>query len=480
MMYARGSAAAPRQTRGRVLARLTTGSATVLCLLLLLSPAFGRSGPATTFEWDLPLGFPVPSVPENNPMSWEKIELGRFLFYDTRLSRDDNYACASCHQQKLAFTDGLATALGSKYDGVHQDQLLRGTMNLTNVAYAPALTWANNTPDLALLENQMLGPMFNDHPDFSIELGLKGTDAELQRFRDDPLYVRLFGEAFPDRPDPISFDAVTKAIACFERTLISGNSPYDRFALGLSDDYSQSAQRGLNLTLYTERIQCHHCHGSGAPFFTSAIVSQGKLPEVIFKNTGLYNIGGTGDYPPGNQGIFEIDHLPQHKGAFKPPTLRNIAVTAPYMHDGSIATLDEVMDFYAAGGRVITDGPYAGDGKANPYKDRLFVTGFSITPQEKQDVIAFLETLTDEEFLTNPRFADPFAPVSCAGDCDLGGDVTIDEITTGVNIALGNAHLAMCVGDDGNLDGEVSVNELIGIVRAALDGCAGESAATPP
>ena len=213
-------------------------------MLLLLSPAFGRSAPTATFEWDLPLGFPVPSVPENNPMSWEKIELGRFLFYDTRLSRDDNYACASCHQQKLAFTDGLATALGSKYDGVHQDQLLRGTMNLTNVAYAPALTWANNTPDLALLENQMLGPMFNDHPDFSIELGLKGTDAELQRFRDDPLYVRLFGEAFPDRPDPISFDAITKAIASFERTLISGNSPYDRFAVGFSDDYSQSAQRG--------------------------------------------------------------------------------------------------------------------------------------------------------------------------------------------------------------------------------------------
>ncbi|MEO1088462.1 MAG: di-heme enzyme, partial [Acidobacteriota bacterium] len=130
-------------------------------------------------------------------------------------------------------------------------------------------------------------------------------------------------------------------------------------------------------------------------------------PEKVFHNTGLYDVGG-GAYPHGNQGAFEITNEPSDMGKFRPPTLRNVAVTAPYMHDGSIATLEEVIETYAAGGRHIEDGPLAGDGRKNPNKSG-FVPGFPMTDREKRALVAFLEALTDESFLQDPRFADPFA-----------------------------------------------------------------------
>ena len=353
---------------------------------------------ATTsdYDWGLPGGFPRPLVPEDNPMTAEKVELGRYLFYDPRLSGNGEQSCASCHRQELAFTDGLARSVGSTGE-VHP----RSSMALVNVAYNATLTWAH--PELERLEDQIPTPMFGLHP---VELGITGHEEEvLERLRTDEIYGPLFRAAFPGEIDPIDWDNIVKALASFTRALISVNSAYDRFAYqNDSEALSESARRGLDLFL-SEDFECHHCHG-GFNFSVASKHSATAFPEKVFHNTGLYDLG-EGAYPDDNLGAFEITHRPEDMGKFRPPTLRNIAVTAPYMHDGSIATLEEVLDTYAAGGRHLTEGPYAGDGRRNPFKSG-FVPGFPITQQEKEDLLAFLRALTDEEFLKDPRFADPF------------------------------------------------------------------------
>ncbi len=185
----------------------------------------------------------------------------------------------------------------------------------------------------------------------------------------------------------------------------------------------------------------------------------------------LYNIDGHGAYPANNTGIYEFTHLPQDMGSFKAPTLRNIELTAPYMHDGSIATIEDVLiDHYARGGRLIADGPNAGDGSTNPYKSG-FIRGFTLTDQDREDVINFLMTLTDADFVSDPHLSDPFSGAFCTGDCNFDRSVTVDELITGVNIGLESAPLAACVVGDPNGDGMVAVNELIGAVNAALIGC---------
>ncbi|MDW8248572.1 MAG: di-heme enzyme [Myxococcales bacterium] len=355
------------------------------------------SSPAEdSYVWKLPSGFPKPKVPADNPMNTAKVELGRRLFYDRRLSGNGTYSCGSCHEQKRAFTDGRGVALGSTGE-VHP----RGSMSLANVGYAAALTWAN--PLVTTLEKQALTPMFGEAP---VELGLAGKEEELlERLRREPLYQKLFPEAFPEVGGTINLDTITKAIAAFERTLISGNSPYDRYLAGDQGAMSESALRGKEL-FFSERLECFHCHGGF--LLADSVTHDGKvMDEVMFHNTGLYNIDGQGGYPAPNRGVLEISNRPEDMGRFKAPTLRNIAVTGPYMHDGSIATLSEVIDHYAAGGRTIATGPYAGDGSKNPYKSE-FVTGFLLTPQEKLDLIAFLESLTDTDFLVDPDFSDPW------------------------------------------------------------------------
>ena len=157
----------------------------------------------------------------------------------------------------------------------------------------------------------------------------------------------------------------------------------------------------------TDPLECFHCHG-GFLFSQSSDDAGQVFDQKFFMNNGLYNLDEQGSYPPGNEGLFEMTGDPADKGKFKPPSLRNIALTAPYMHDGSIETLEEVIDHYARGGRLIESGPYAGDGSQNPNKS-AFLKGFSISDQEKQDLIAFLRALTDEDLITNPAYSDPFA-----------------------------------------------------------------------
>jgi cytochrome c peroxidase len=351
----------------------------------------------TGWTWDLPPGFPEPRVPDDNPMNAAKVELGRYLFYDTRLSFNETASCSTCHVQSMGFTDGLAHAMGSE-GATHP----RSSMGLTNVSYQATMTWANDL--VRTVEAQAVLPIFGESP--IVELGMSGKeDLLLERLSMDADYPTMFAEAFPDDSDPITVANLAKAIGAFERTLISGSSPYDRFAHGDETAMSESAQRGMEL-FFGERFECFHCHG-GFNFSASVDHAGTVFEEATFFNTGLYNIDGRGAYPPDNTGLEAISGDPDDMGRFKPPTLRNIAVTAPYMHDGSIATLEEVLEHYARGGRNVTEGPYVGDGADNPYKS-IFVSGFSMTDQERDDVIAFLEALTDDEFLTNPAFSNPF------------------------------------------------------------------------
>jgi cytochrome c peroxidase len=273
-------------------------------------------------------------------------------------------------------------------------------MSLANVAYGPTQTWANFHLDT--LEQQALVPMFGDNP---IELGITGNEElVLGRLRADPAYVSRFAAAFPDDA-VIDFNHIVAAIAGFERRLLSGQSRVDRYRQGDLAALSASEQRGQEL-FFTEALECQHCHGGFN--FTIAVDHAGlATPAAAFFNTGLYNVGGTGAYPTTDQGLYELTQIDSDRGRYKPPSLRNIAMTAPYMHDGSMTTLDEVVRFYERGGRLTTTGPNAGDGKLNPNKNP-FVNGFVLTDQERADLIAFLEALTDEAFLTDPTLSDPF------------------------------------------------------------------------
>jgi cytochrome c peroxidase len=357
----------------------------------------GAGGASSAWTWDLPPGFPVPVVPPDNPMSPAKVELGRHLFYDVRLSNNQTQSCASCHRQALAFTDGLVQSVGSTGE-LHP----RSSMSIANIVYAAALTWAN--PLLLELEHQAAVPIFGTNP---VELGMNGLEDELAaRLAAEPRYQELFPEAFPEDDAPISVANMVRALACFQRTVISGRSPFDRYAYeGDEGAISPAARRGLEL-FNSHRLECFHCHVGFN--FQDSIKHEGKaFIEIRFHNTGLYNLGGTGAYPAPNTGLHAITGNPEDMGKFRVPTLRNIAVTAPYMHDGSIATLSEVLDHYAAGGRTIADGPYAGVGSENPYKSNL-MPGFQLTAEERQDLLEFFDSLTDESFLADPRLANPW------------------------------------------------------------------------
>lgn len=354
----------------------------------------GDAGVAWPFE--LPTGLPVPRLPPNATLTAELAELGRHLFYDTRLSGNGTQACASCHDQARAFSDGKITPSGST-----GQVLKRNAMSLTNVAYNPTQTWANSV--LLHLEQQAPVPMFGENP---VELGITGNEElVLDRLRAEPRYAPLFAAAFPGVADAVTLANVVIAISAFERRMISGNSALDRYRRGDASALSESAKRGEAM-FFSETLECHHCHG-GFNFTLAVDHANLSTPSAVFFNTGLYNVGGAGAYPVIDQGLFDLTGVPEDRGRFRPPTLRNIAVTAPYMHDGSMATLDEVVRFYERGGRLIDNGPNAGDGKTNPYKN-AFVNGFTLTDEERADLLAFLASLTDDSFLVDPVLANPW------------------------------------------------------------------------
>ena len=369
----------------------------VIAVIAALGVAFAiwRQQDAT-YDWQLPGSLPLPVVPPDNPMSDVKIELGRWLFHDTRLSGNGTTSCASCHVQGLAFTDGRSRSVGATGE-LHP----RSSMSLVNVAYTSRLTWAN--PLLDRLEDQALIPLLGDDP---VEMGMGGREGEIEQLlRSDPRYRELVPQAFPQDEDPYSLLNGVRAISTFTRTIIGAASPYDLYLAGDDKALSASAERGMQL-FFSERLECFHCHG-GFNFTDSTTHANSSVAAVCFHNTGLYNIDGKGAYPADNTGLFDMTGDRRDMGRFKAPSLRNVAVTAPYMHDGSVATLAEVIAHYERGGRLIDDGPLAGDGRLSPFKSE-FVSGFALSAEERADLIAFLQSLTDPTVLTDERFANPF------------------------------------------------------------------------
>jgi cytochrome c peroxidase len=327
-------------------------------------------------------------APPDNPVTAAKVELGRHLFYDPRLSGDGTYACATCHRPELAFTDGRARALGLTGE-LHP----RSSMSLANAAYSATLTWAD--PHLERLEQQLLIPMLGEGP---LEMGIS--------LRAEPRYRKLFAKAFPGNTPAMTVPQIVKALASFVRTLISGNSPYDRYVYwGEDEQFSDAARQGMRL-FFSERLRCSGCH---AGFNLSGPVTylDGPKPEPEFHNTGLYNVDGWGAYPDDDTGLYLHTRREEDMGRFRAPTLRNIALTAPYMHDGSVPTLEEVIAHYAAGGRMLRTAQGPGLGRDGGFKSPQ-VSGFEISEQETLQLLAFLESLTDRSFVRDSRFADPW------------------------------------------------------------------------
>jgi cytochrome c peroxidase len=355
---------------------------TAATFLLVTAAARTEQG----YRWHIPAWLPPPLVPDDNPMAEAKVELGRRLFYDPRLSADGTMSCASCHEQARAFADARPTP-----SGVTGEAHPRNAMSLANAGYLPVLTWAN--PLLTRLEQQALVPMFGESP---VEMGMAGREQALfDRLRHEPVYPPLFRAAFPEREGVIDLGTITKALAAFQRALVSAGSPYDRYRYGGEPNaISASAKRGEAL-FFSERLECFHCHG-GVHLTDSLVHARKPFAEYAFHNTGLYDRDGKGAYPADNTGLLEHTGRAEDMGRFRTPSLRNVELTAPYMHDGSIATLEEVVAHYEAGGRA--RGPNTSS----------FLPGFRLSAGEHQDLVAFLKSLTDRDFVSDPRFADPW------------------------------------------------------------------------
>ena len=396
----------PRPSGREVFTAAALVSITLLSFGGGITSAMGSGSTPADWTWSLPLHFPTPFIPADNPMSEAKFQLGRNLFYDKSLSGNGTTSCSSCHIQSLAFTDGKAVSTGST--GPHTP---RSSMPIANSVYYATLTWAR--PDLTSLELQAQVPMFGTNP---IELGITGNEQTvLQRFQNNPQYVTQFAAAFPKEANPITFANISKAIATFERGILSGESKYDQYLKGQAT-LTASELNGHNI-FNSEKGECDHCHAGFN--FTEQVNYKGiKEVTTLFHNTGLYDVDGKGAYPlahgaggviVGNRGVYDKTHRPADMGAFRAPSLRNVGVTGPYMHDGSIATLAEVVATYAAGGRKIPAGKRnAGDGRLNQFKDSL-ISRMELSKQDQIDLVAFLQTLTDHNLLTNPRFSNPFA-----------------------------------------------------------------------
>jgi cytochrome c peroxidase len=359
------------------------------------SGADGGPVPVASYRWSLPAGFTEPPVPELDPMSEAKVELGRHLFHDTRLSFNQTQACASCHQPALAFTDSKPKAIGSTGQ-VHK----RGPLSLANAAWRATYNWSNSL--LRTLEQQALVPLFNVDPIAELDMDNR-EDVLLARLEGDANYQALFAEAFPEHARPVMLSTVVYALSSFVRTIISGSSPYDRFINGDTTALSDAEKRGMSL--FFGQAHCSQCH-SGFTFSDAQYSPDMEPSDIPFHIEGLYNVDGKGGYPLSDLGLFIQTGNGADIGKFRTPTLRNIALTAPYMHDGSLPTLAEVIAHYADPFSLDEQGNHVA---MNPRVDSR-LRGIQLDASERSDLEAFLGALTDTEFLHNPKFASPFPP----------------------------------------------------------------------
>lgn len=321
--------------------------ASVFLAATVLAPAAGAfDGPE--YPYKVPLGLKAPDVPEDNPVTDAKVALGKTLYFDKRLSRDGTVSCATCHAPEKGWTDQapVSTGIKGQKGGVSAPTVL-------NSAYMDRQFWDGRAGSL---EEQAKGPIENP-----LEMGFT-HDEVVALLKTIKGYAPLFKKAFGD--EAIDIDRVAKAIATFERTVLTGNSPYDRWQAGDKKAMSASAVRGFNL--FHGKANCAICHDG-----------------FNFSNSDFHNIGVGMQAKEPNLGRFAQTKDPNHTGAFKTPTLRNLKHTAPYMHDGSEPDLDTVVEYYNKGG---TKNPHL-DGRMKP---------LGLTPEEKKDLIAFMDALNGD------------------------------------------------------------------------------------
>jgi cytochrome c peroxidase len=331
-----------------------------------------------------------------NPFSPGKAQMGRYFFYDRRMSSNQTKSCASCHDPSFSFTDGYRRSIGA-FGDMHQ----RNATPLINLVYNKYLTSADSS--LHFPEHQVNNPMFREHP---IELGWKGNEQKiLDRLKRDSLYVKEMKRLFPHDREPFTIEHIQYCIASFVKTILSFDSPYDKYSHSNSSyTLSGSQKRGMAL-FFSEKLACNNCHG-GINFSTPSVKSNSG-ETIYYFNTGLYNLEGKGLYPLYDRGLFDQTKNAEDMGSYRVPTLRNLAFTAPYFHDGSAATLEEVIITYENGGRNIKNGPLAGDGGKNPLKSHL-IKGFRLNSQERTDLVNFLISLSDSSVCNNNLYANPF------------------------------------------------------------------------
>lgn len=304
-----------------------------------------------------PLGLPAVPIPKDNPPTAETIALGRRLFYDKRLSNDNSLACANCHNPQFDFTDGLKLS-----KGVEGRLGVRNAPTILNVAYQPLQFWDGRAMSL---EQQAASPIADP-----VEMN-QPHKIFLSKLAGDPVYTEMFRKAFGS--DEVTLGRVEKALASFERTVLSGNSPFDRYQYGGDKKaLSPSQVRGLALFINPQKGNCAACHLVGPQY---ALFTDGKFHNI---GEGVEDDGNFDDV-----GRYHETKVDADKGAFKTPTLRNVANTAPYMHDGSLLTLRQVVDFYAGGGN------------SNPYLDKEIKT-IHLSGQERVDLVEFLKSLSGD------------------------------------------------------------------------------------
>lgn len=327
------------------------------------------------YNLEIPDYLPKMIIPADNPLTVDGVELGRHLFYDPILSVDSTISCSSCHLPELNFTDNRKVSFG--VNGVKGD---RSSMSLINVGFSNGgLFWDGRAKTL---EAQALIPV-EDHR----EMNDNWENVE-QKLRKHPTYPVLFRKAFgiSDKKE-ITKELASKAIAQFERTLVSGNSRFDQVVYQNTEFPTDEEFRGKYLFYFEEapiganHPGCSHCHGG--PLFT----------DQTFRNNGIENVATLQDFP--DKGFGTVTGNAGDNGKFKVPTLRNIALTPPYMHDGRFQTLEEVLDHYSSGGH-------------DPGNRDVNILKFTLTEQDKKDLITFLNMLTDTSFVNNPKFKSPF------------------------------------------------------------------------
>lgn len=340
-----------------------------------------------------PLGLPPVPVPADNPTTPEKVKLGDKLFHDVRFSSTGEVSCATCHAREKGFTDQLPVS-----EGIDKLKGTRNAPTVLNAAYLHTQFWDGREPTL---ERQSAQPFLNP-----VEMGLKNHDPILQIVRTDPEYVDLFKKAFGKTGPQVTMKEVEQAIGAFERTLVAGDSPFDRYYFGGDKTaMSPSAVRGLEIFVNQGRcVSCHVIEQTQALFtdnrFHMIGVAATRMPkdleelsaavaEVKSKGT---DIAVLSNPKTSSLGRYAVTRDLTDIGAFKTPTIRNIAITAPYMHDGSLKTLEEVVQFYNNGGRLE---------ESDPVPELLSggIRPLNLTPEQEEDLVAFMKALTSPAFV---------------------------------------------------------------------------------